>query len=201
MRIRNHRLVAEPGEQLNYIPSPNQARSVTPLYLIMHYTAGPTLDGAVSWFMNPQAQASAHVIVDRDGTVVQMVDFNRKAWHAGKSSWGHLEGLNAYSIGIELVNAGKLSRRSDGEWVNWSKKVIPAADVTIATHKDETIESGWHEYPEAQIDAALRVSIALQDAYSFRDVLGHDDISPRRKVDPGPLFPLGSFRSKVLGRA
>ena len=201
MQVRNHRLQTKSGNHVEYIPSPNQERSVTPLYLVMHYTAGPTLDGAVTWFRNPQAKASAHVVIDRNGDVVQMVDFNRKAWHAGKSEWGHLEGINAYSIGIELVNAGKLSRRSDGNWVNWSKKVIPATEVTVAKHKAEPFESGWHEYPEAQIEAALRVAIALQEAYSFRDVLGHDDISPGRKIDPGPLFPLASFRSKVLGRA
>jgi len=201
VKISNHLLVADSGEKLTYIKSPNQAAGISPIYLIMHYTAGPTLDGAVSWFKNPQAQASAHLVIDRDGSMVQMVAFNRRAWHAGKSQWGNLSGMNQYSIGIELVNAGKLSKNANGQWLTWSKKVIPSEDVTVAKHKDESSEAGWHEYTEAQIEVASMVGLLLHKAYNFTDVLGHDDVSPGHKVDPGPVFPMNSFRSIVLGRA
>jgi N-acetylmuramoyl-L-alanine amidase len=174
---------------------------LSPIYLIMHYTAGPTLEGAVGWFLKPEANASAHLVVGRDGQIVQMVAFNRRAWHAGKSSWGNLDGMNQYSIGIELVNAGKLRKRSDGKWINWANNVIPEDEVTMATHKAETTEAGWHEYTEAQINAAIAAASLLNVVCHFTDVLGHEDVSPGRKVDPGPLFPLNSFRSIVLGRA
>lgn len=197
MKITNHRLV---GEKVSFVESPNYSPTVLPIYLIIHYTAGTTLSSAVSWFEKSEAQASAHLIIDRDGSIVQMVEFNHRAWHAGKSRWGNLEGMNHYSIGIELVNAGKLRKNSNGQWVNWSKKVIAAEEVTIAKHKDESTDAGWHEFPEAQIDAVTKVSVLLHKTYHFTDILGHDDVSPGRKTDPGPIFPINSFRSVVLGR-
>ena len=119
MKISNHLLVAEAGDKVSFVKSPNYSSGVSPIYLILHYTAGPTLSGTVSWFQNPEAQASAHLVIDRNGSIVQMVAFNRRAWHAGKSRWGNLENINHYSIGIELVNAGKLRKNSSGQWVNW----------------------------------------------------------------------------------
>jgi len=201
MRIQNYKLVSENGEQASFDSSPNSSASVSPLYLVMHYTAGLTLDGTISWFKTPDAKASAHIVIGRDGRIVQMVPFNRQAWHAGKSHWGNLEGMNRYSLGIELVNAGKLRKNSVGQWLNWSKKLIPDDQVTIARHKDESSDAGWHEYTEVQINAAVQVATLLHKTYNFSDVLGHDDVSPGRKVDPGPLFPMVSFRSIVLGRS
>jgi len=201
MKIKNHLLVPEDGENLTISKSPNQSAPLTPLLLVMHYTANNSLDETVSWFMNPDAQASSHLVIGRDGRIVQMVPFNKKAWHAGASSWGNLDGINRYSIGIELVNAGKLRRRSDGKWVNWAGRAVPDEEVTEAVHRAESAPAGWHEYTEVQIESAINVSLLLNSAYHFTDVLGHEDISPGRKVDPGPLFPLNSFRSRVLGRA
>ena len=201
MKIEKHLLLAEAGDNITIEKSPNQSSLVSPIYLIMHYTAGASLDGAVKWFKNPEAKASAHLVIGRDGQIVQMVPFNKKAWHAGKSSWGNLEHMNQYSIGIELVNAGRLHRRSDGKWVNWANNIIPDEEVTEAIHKSESTVSGWHEYTEAQINAAIKVASLLNSIYQFTDVLGHEDVSPGRKSDPGPLFPMNSFRSIVLGRA
>ncbi|MCH1931308.1 N-acetylmuramoyl-L-alanine amidase [Shewanella sp. A25] len=201
MKISNHLLVPDVGEKCSYIKSPNQSAGIAPIFLTLHFTAGTSLDGAVSWFKNPDAQASAHLVIDRDGSIVQMVAFNRRAWHAGKSHWGNLDGMNQYSIGIEMVNAGKLRKNANGQWVTWSNQMIPDEDVTLAMHKDETVEAGWHEYTEPQIEAASKLGALLHKTYNFTDVLGHEDISPGRKVDPGPLFPINSFRSIVLGRA
>ncbi len=201
MRIVNHRLEAtKANENISFLATPNQENGITLIYLIMHYTAGLTLEGTTSWFQYPKAKASAHIVIGRDGQIVQMEDFNDRAWHAGESKWGHLKGMNAYSIGIELVNAGKLSQTSSGTWINWIKNVVPNGDVTVARHKDETSDAGWHEYTKEQIEAALEVASTLHEKYKFKDVPGHDDVSPGRKVDPGPLFPMLSFRSRVLGR-
>ena len=189
------------GHAVPFVATPNQGPmgSVRPLYLIMHYTAGMTAAGAINWLANPQAQASAHLVIDRNGKVTQMVAFNRRAWHAGISKWQDLEPMNPYSIGIEMANAGKL-KKVGGNWQNWAGNVVPAAEVEETTHKHESVPAGWHTYPVAQIEAALEVALALHAIYRFLDVLGHEDISRGRKVDPGPAFPLASFASKVLGR-
>ena len=83
MKIRSHRLQGNAGDRVTFQKSPNQSQPITPIYLLMHHTAGTTLDGAVSWFLNPKAQASSHIVIGRDGTIVQMVAFNKRAWHAG----------------------------------------------------------------------------------------------------------------------
>lgn len=199
MKISNHLLNGENGE-VSFVKSPNYSSGISPIYLIIHYTAGTTASGAVSWFQNKDSQASAHLVIDRDGSIIQMVPFNCRAWHAGKSKWGNLENMNQYSIGIELVNAGKLRKNSADQWVSWSNTIIPNAEVTVSRHKDESSEAGWHEYTEIQLETVTKVSMVLHKTYNFTDILGHDDVSPGRKVDPGPLFPMNSFRSSALGR-
>ncbi len=187
------------GQPVRQMPSPNKSAGNSRRYLVIHYTAGTTLDGAVSWFMNPAAKASAHFVIARDGSIVQMVGLDRRAWHAGVSEWQGTKSLNAHSIGVELVNAGKLRRTARG-WVNWAERVIPDAEVTEATHRAEAAPAGWHEYTAAQVDAVLALAVALHAAFGFGEVLGHDDIAPGRKVDPGPLFPMAALRARLFGR-
>ena len=124
----------------------------------------------------------------------------RRRSFAGESNGGELLDLNSHSIGIEIVNAGKSRKRSDGVWLNWSKNVIPNNEVSIATYKNEASESGWHEYTEEQIETVVQMGIAIASRYRIVDVLGHDDIAPKRKADPGPLFPMSSVRSRIIGR-
>jgi len=193
-------LLYQDGYPVNFVRTPNGGKPLKPLYLIEHYTAGLTADGAIKWFQDSAAQASAHLIIDRDGSVTQMMEFNRVCWHAGRSEWQEIDGLNQYSIGIEIVNAGKLKRNASGKWLTWTDKIIPDADVIIATHKHETVETGWHRYTSEQLERVTEVSVALHQAYKFLDVLGHEDISPKRKTDPGPAFPMLSIQSKVMGR-
>jgi N-acetylmuramoyl-L-alanine amidase len=202
MEIKNH-LLFKDGNQIEYIESPNtngESHTITPSYLIVHYTADSSIDGAINWFRNPKAEASAHLVIGRDGKIVQMVPFNQRAWHAGKSQWGHINGLNSYSIGIELVNSGKLVKKQ-GAWVNWAGHIIPSDEVIEATHKNEKSPTFWHEYTSAQIDATIAVSKALVPAYSILEALGHDDIAPSRKCDPGPAFPMNAFISRAFGRS
>jgi N-acetylmuramoyl-L-alanine amidase len=197
--IQNNRLFNN-GNAVSFVPTNNMGTTISPRFLVMHYTAGTTAAGAINWFVSSEAQASAHLVIDRNGDVVQMVPFNRVAWHAGRSTWNTLTGLNAYSIGIELVNAGKLRQNGNGQWVNWANNVISPVDVTVMTHKNETTPAGWHLYTPVQIEVAAAIGVVLRDRYGLEDVLGHDDIAPGRKVDPGPAFPMITFESKVMGR-
>jgi len=157
----------------------------------------------VTWFRNPQSQVSAHLVIGRDGGITQIVPFNRIAWHAGKSQWDGRSGLNQFSIGIELDNVGKLERVGS-RWVSSAtKRVYPDDEVLVANHKQDspgTPPSGWHEYTEAQIEATLAVGLLLLQRYALKDVLGHEDIAPGRKSDPGPAFPMSSVRARLFGR-
>lgn len=199
MKILNHRLHTDDGEQLPFVETRNKGGEVEHQLLVMHFTAGGSADGSISWLSNPHSRASAHVVIGQDGSVTQLVPFNRVAWHAGKSEWLGRSRVNEFSIGIELDNAGRLVRNGD-RWRAWFGREYPPEQCLEATHRFESESCGWHLYPEAQIAAAVEVGVALMEKYPLWDVVGHDDISPFRKVDPGPAFPMESYRSRVLGR-
>ena len=118
MQIDNHKL--NPGW---YKQSPNIGGALNnPTLLVMHFTAsggtGPT--GDADYFLKPAAKASAHVVLGRDGEIRQVVPFNRKAWHAGKSIWRGKPNCNDFSIGIEIDNWGKLTKAQDGQTKSWT---------------------------------------------------------------------------------
>jgi N-acetylmuramoyl-L-alanine amidase len=200
MKITNDFLFDNNGRQVDFQATPNKGGKIDPQWLIMHYTAATQAKGSISWFLNKTAKASAHLLVDRDGTITQFAPFNIATWHAGESAWNGLSGLNKASIGIELVNGGRL-KKSGSSWICIvDKKNIGDGDVVLATHKNELLESAWHAYTEYQIQVAVEIASLLVKTYGLKDVLGHEDISPIRKCDPGPAFPMSSFRSRVLGR-
>ncbi|MBC7745611.1 MAG: N-acetylmuramoyl-L-alanine amidase [Flavobacterium sp.] len=200
MKILNHQLYGHDDVQVNYRPTPNKGGRYIPQYLIIHYTAATTEQSAISWLISPIAQASAHLIIGREGTITQLAPFNLITWHAGKSIWAGLNGMNKYSIGIELVNAGRLSKIGEKCICPVDKKSVSDDDVMIAIHKNETQESLWQEYTEAQLEVTQEIAALLVKTYKLVDILGHEDISPIRKSDPGPAFPMKSFRGRAMGR-
>ena len=200
MKISNHLLYGNDNKQVEFRETPNKKGKLDPQYLVMHYTAATEAKGSVSWLTSKQANASAHLIIDRDGSIIQLAPFNIITWHAGKSQWNNLTGLNKYAIGIELVNGGRLFKTAAGWICPVDKKALPDNEVIIARHKNDQVETGWHIYPEVQLQRAIEVATELVKTYKLKDVVGHDDIAPYRKSDPGPAFPMHSFRSKVMGR-
>lgn len=201
MKIENHLLTEDDGTPFPFQASPNHypEEMEEPKYIIIHYTAGSTAESAIAWLCNPVADASAHLVIARDGTITQLVPFDKPAWHAGRSSYKELKDLNRCTIGIELDNAGKLTRRGDN-WYSWFNKMYPADEVIEARHRYRNIEAGWHNYTEEQIDACREVCFTLKPAYkTLENILGHDDISDYGKVDPGPAFPMDKFQSLWIG--
>ena len=199
MEVRNHCLYEDDGTPVRFRESPNRGEGLDPLYLVIHYTATLSLDDAVRWFRNPEAKVSAHIVIDRDGQAVQLVPFDRQAWHAGKSRWEERDNLNTCSIGIEFVNAGALQRRRLFTWADWAGHRVPRRETLAARHKHESSTRRWHAFTPHQIERGRAIAQALHDRYRFRAVLGHDDIAPGRKVDPGPAFPMTRFAADVLG--
>jgi N-acetylmuramoyl-L-alanine amidase len=197
MKIVDHRLVRDDGTPYRFVSTPNvSSGALKPTYLVMHYTAGSSAQESINWLANPEAKASAHIVIARDGTITQMVPFNKVAWHAGKSSWKGTEGLNSWSIGIELDNPGKLARKN-GVWTSAFGGKYKDEEVLEAVHKNETAKAGWYRYPAAQMEAARQLSKLLVQTYGLKQVVGHEDISPGRKQDPGPSFPWPEFLAFV----
>lgn len=155
-------------------------------FLVIHFTSGASAQSSVNFWKTPDAKgACAHIVIDRDGSVIQCRPFNVTCGHAGKSKWKGFENLNSCSIGIELANAGDdvaLAKR-------WTK--LP---LVKAKHKNGGPVQEWEAYPAAQLAACEEVSKALCARYNLDDVVGHDDIAPSRKNDPGPAFPMGKLR-------
>jgi N-acetylmuramoyl-L-alanine amidase len=199
MKITDDLLFNDDDTPVPFVSSPNVGQGLQREFLIIHFTAGQSAQESINWLCNPRARASAHLVISREGEVTQLVRFNKVAWHAGASEWMGRSGLNKFSLGIELDNAGKLHRVGT-TWRTWCEAVIPDDEVLEAIHKNETQPAGWHTFTALQIQSALDASSLLVSQYGLKDVLGHDDIAPGRKVDPGPAFPMDSFRSKVMGR-
>ncbi|MDQ8020937.1 MAG: N-acetylmuramoyl-L-alanine amidase [Moraxellaceae bacterium] len=196
MKIENHRLT---GSNITHKDTPNRGGVMSPRYLIMHYTAGSSAGSSANSLCNPASKASAHIVLARDGSIIQLAPFNIVTWHAGKSQWGSLIGLNAHSIGIEIDNAGVM-KRVGGQYVSWFGKVFPETEVLVAEHKHGGGAQPWHTYTEIQIERALELTELLAAHYGLEDVLGHEDIARGRKTDPGPAFPLGAFSARIKGR-
>ena len=137
--------------------------------LVLHYTGMATADAALARLCDPAAKVSAHYTVGEEGTVYAHVPETQRAWHAGLSFWAGARNANTCSIGIELVNPGH-------EW-------------------------GYRAFPEAQIASlkSLCQEILARHPIPPARVLGHSDVAPARKEDPGELFPWQSLAQSGIG--
>jgi N-acetylmuramoyl-L-alanine amidase len=152
-------------------PSPNHdARTESPVdILVMHYTGMRTAEEALARLCDPEAKVSAHYTVDRDGTVYVHLPEERRARHAGVSWWAGVRDVNSRSIGIEIVNPGH--------------------------------EFGYRPFPEAQIAALITLCQGILSRHPIpaARVLGHSDVAPTRKEDPGELFPWKRLAEEGIG--
>lgn len=152
-----------------------------PRFVILHYTASTTLEGAVRELTRKDDRpVSAHFVVGPNGEVVQCVPLHRVAYHAGLSEWQGVKSMNSHAFGIELVNPGYDAAKLDENWPR-----------VLLRHKSETRAREWGVYPHGQIQAVQDLVAALAARYpTLHEVLGHDDVSPGRKLDPGPAWPI-----------
>jgi len=142
------------------VPSPNfDARHAPPDMIVLHYTGMADGPSALARLTDPQAEVSAHYVVEEDGRVFGLVPEERRAWHAGKSFWQGERDINGCSIGVEIVNPGH--------------------------------EFGYRPFPDAQIAAVIELTADIRSRWSVADarIIGHADVAPDRKEDPGELFP------------
>lgn len=151
-------------------PSPNHdARDADVDMLVLHYTGMKTADEALARLTDPAAKVSAHYTIGRDGRVYRHVPEDRRAWHAGVSYWAGARNINSRSIGVELVNPGH--------------------------------EFGYIPFTDEQIAALIDIAqeIIARHAIPPARVVGHSDVAPARKEDPGELFPWKTLSEYGLG--
>lgn len=200
IQIDNQGMIQGLAPQYQMITAKNKTKFAAnaPNSIIIHYTAGSSAISSANWLQRADVKASAHVVIGQEGEIYQIVPFDTIAWHAGESAYGGMKGFNNFSIGIEIDNPGFVTRAGD-EYVASFGKRYSAKEVIQATHRNETAPRYWKLYTEKQIEAAEDLCMALMAKYpTITQILGHEEISPGRKQDPGPAFPLDRFRTKLL---
>ena len=159
--------------KITQAPSPNFDERTLPIsLLILHYTGMETGEAALKRMCNPEAKVSAHYMVEEDGRIFQLVDEGKRAWHAGVSEWQGETNINSNSIGIEIVNGGHDFPNEDGS--------LPP-------------------YPDTQIIAVIALCKDIESRHGRLTLLGHSDIAPMRKIDPGEHFPWSGLAAAGLG--
>ena len=155
----------------NYSPNFNLKKRVTKQikYIIFHYTGMKTESGAINKLTNIQSKVSSHYLIKNNGNILTLVPDLYEAWHAGKSSWKNYKSLNLNSVGIEITNPGH--------------------------------EFGYKKFSKKQISSLLKLSKFLIKKYkiSSKNILGHSDIAPERKKDPGEKFPWEYLSKNKIG--
>ena len=150
-------------------PSPNfDERQLPVSMIVLHYTGMPDADGALNRLRSPEAKVSAHYLVKEDGEVIQMVDEEKRAWHSGRSYWRGITDVNSASVGIEIVNPGH--------------------------------EFGYRPFPDEQIASVIPLVADIKERHGIGrgNIVGHSDVAPARKEDPGELFPWWELAKRRL---
>ena len=153
-------------------PSPNHDGRALPVsMLVLHYTGMEDAKSAIARLADPKAKVSAHYVVDEDGSVLHMVSEENRAWHAGRSYWRGITDVNSASVGVEIVNPGH--------------------------------EFGYRPFPEKQMDTVTRLVADIKRRHDIPrgNVVGHSDVAPARKQDPGELFDWARLAKRKLALA
>lgn len=205
MKVSRDKLQYDSGKGVSFDETPNKSGKLAggaPKYIVIHYTAGGSANSAIHVFKDPKHKASAHLVVGHDGAITQMAKFDDRCWHAGKSRWLGIKGLNSHSVGIEIANWGWLEG-APGNWRSWIGTPVSDDRVVQAAHRYDGVVRGWEIFDKEQIDTCVDIVRAIAEVYDLgpQQVLGHDDISPGRKQDPGPAWNMDRFRSIVFGRS
>ena len=156
---------------LNYSPNFNSKKRTYKKikFIIFHYTGMKKESEAINRLTNIQSEVSSHYLIKKNGNIVTLVPDLYEAWHAGKSSWKNYKSLNQNSIGIEITNPGH--------------------------------EHGYKKFKQKQISSLLKLTKSLIKRYNIlpKNILGHSDIAPQRKKDPGEKFPWQYLSKKNIG--
>jgi N-acetylmuramoyl-L-alanine amidase len=198
MQINDERLYNDDLTSFPFIRSANIGRRLRSReFIVIHYTEGQSATAAIEWLTIPKSQVSSHIVIARDGTITQLVPFDTIAWHAGESYWKGMRYLNYYSIGIELDNAGRMTRNGN-IWRASFKKDYPEGEVMEAIHKFDRKPYGWHNYPSEQIQAMIDLCKLLVTQYGSRKFSATTTSGQRRNGTPALHFQWSMSASRSL---
>ena len=201
MKLKNHRI-----EGIPFVPAKLTGGTITPTIVVLHDTAGRLDKHNSRDYLATTPKASVHFVVERDGSISQLVATNKRAGHAGQSSYHGRPDCNDFSIGIEIVNPGRMTRGVGGAVLSWWRQDFghggPVGGYTLADITTPEHGAGvWMAYTPEQIEAVQELLAALFAGIpTLTDITTHWYVSPGRKVDTNPLFPLEAMRARILGR-
>jgi len=177
--------------------------AITPEIVVLHDTASRLNKGsAAAYLADNTRKVSVHFVIERDGHLVQQVPLDRRANHAGRSNYHGRTGCNDFSIGIELVNPGRLSEHSEDRARAWYGETFAIEEFGIEWRRTPQHGNGlWMPYTPEQIETLIALLETLfEQVPTLKAITTHWYISPGRKSDTNPLFPLESVRSRIFGR-
>jgi len=214
LNIENHQLINTPddGVELEFRYGVPSRYAFAPRIAVVHYGVTDSLDAL--WRAQNYRKFFAHVSIDgwsahtESGPlrgvskVIQQLDFDQRGTHCGSSSYKGSPHCNAFAFGIEIANPGPLKQQTNGSLRTVYEKPWPISDAIEAEHKSGSAPrdwSHWAQYSDEEIDLVIQLVGLWRMHYGITDVVGHDDISPGRKSDPGPAFPIEFVRKAVFG--
>jgi N-acetylmuramoyl-L-alanine amidase len=195
MTETNHRIKFIPAHEKNFNPD----STLDPRLIVIHFTTGTDPQSIVHTFQDPGEGVCTHLLVARNGHVVQFVPFDKVAFHCGLSAWECDRHLNRYAIGIEVDNAGYLDKTRRG--FKRKGKLIPQDQVEFKKHwKEEHKNRPWQKFSAEQVRVVQDLVKALIQKYpTIKEIVGHDMVNLVNRLDPGPFYPLGELRETALG--
>jgi N-acetylmuramoyl-L-alanine amidase len=197
VRIVDHKLVGVTMKVEQMFDEWTKEFTGPPRLVVCHYAVTESAR-ATAAVLKDREYVSCHVTIDSTGRVIQMVPFNRRANHAGASTYDGLSDVGAFSIGIEISNPGPLFKQADGSLRTSYGKRWDGGFVE-AKHKNGRCPwEFWAEYSQVELDLCAHICALLKHTYGIVDVVGHDDIAPFRKTDPGPAFPMDWLRETIF---
>lgn len=200
-QIKSHKLLKD-GQPVAWVPTTNKGGVIKPIFIVLHDTASPlTPQGDISWLSGKGNRgSSAHFVVARDGKITQLANTNIKTWHAGASKWKGKANCNDFTIGIEIDNPGKVEKVKDNVYKSYYGQIHDDDNVDFAFAETPNHGKGyWAFYSTEQIEAVVGMCQAMIAAYDIQEIITHWMISPGRKVDTNPLFPLDQVRERSFG--
>lgn len=193
--IKGNKLTSDEGN-VEYYNTTKKSGVIDPKFLVIHYTAGASYEADVKTLSTSTTQASCQLVLSKDGKWANIGKLNDALWHAGKSEWKGYSMLNRYSIGIEVCCEGIVDyvrTEADGSKVyrTWFGKELnnKTTPIVDGAHPNGGPVKGWVLFTQKQVEELIEVSQLLIKHYKLQEAVGHDQIAPGRKSDPGLSMP------------